>query len=207
MDNDKIFEKAQAIKTLFANSISSLAFGDGMVQAINKIVACKGKIVVSGIGKAGIAARKFSSILCSLGIPSCFLHPSEAQHGDLGVLSKNDLLFVCSVSGKTREIIELVQLAKFIDNNILVIGLTSHIDSPIRKMVDIVIDMGEIEEAGSFKITPTTSILIILAITDIIALIASEEKGFTEEDYLKRHHSGYLSDKLKEKIVKKTANG
>lgn len=153
-------------------------------------LACSGKIVVTGMGKAGIAMMKFSSTLCSLGLSSCYLHPGNASHGDLGMLTKRDILFVASTSGKTREVIEVVELARNIGIK-TIIGITSHKDSPIRNMVDCLIDMGEIKEAGNLGIAPTTSILVMSAITDAIALYASEAKGFTKEDYALYHHSGY----------------
>ena len=149
-----------------------------------------GKIITTGMGKAGIAMRKFSSTLCSLGFPSCYLHPGEASHGDLGLMTENDILFVASTSGKTREILEIIDLARHIDVA-KIIGITSHVDSLIKDKADIVIDMGVIEEAGELGLAPTTSILVMLAVTDSIALIASEESGLTKKDYGKFHHSGY----------------
>lgn len=153
------------------------------------------------MGKAGIAMQKFSSTLCSVGFPSAYLHPGEASHGDLGLLSKNDILFVASTSGKTREIMEIIDLARNVGVETM-IGITSHKDSPIRDKVDILLDMGDITEAGHLGLAPTTSILVMLAITDAIALIASEEIGFTHESYGKYHHSGYLGDKAKTLALK-----
>lgn len=155
------------------------------------------------MGKAGIAMKKFSSTLCSLGIPSCFLHPGEASHGDLGLISRNDILFVASTSGKTREILEIIALAKNIDVN-KIIGITSHEDSPIKKQVDVVIDMGIIKEQGTMGLAPTSSILTMLAITDAMAILLSEENNFTKELYGKFHHSGYLGEKAREKSREKT---
>jgi arabinose-5-phosphate isomerase len=135
--------------------------------------------------------KKFSSTLCSLGFPSCFIHPGEAMHGDLGLISINDILFVSSTSGKTREILELVDLAK--KNGLSkVIAITSHPDSKLRSKADIILDMGIIKEAGNLGLAPTSSILVILSITDSLAIVASEEKGITKEDYGKFHHRGYL---------------
>lgn len=143
------------------------------------------------MGKAGVAMKKFSSTLCSLGFPACFLHPGEALHGDMGLVTSQDILFVASTSGKTREIIEIINLIK--KNGVYkIIAITSHLDSPIRDKVDIVLDMGEIKEAGDVGMAPTTSILAILAITDALAIVASEEMGFTRESFGKYHHSGYL---------------
>jgi arabinose-5-phosphate isomerase len=143
------------------------------------------------MGKAGIAMRKFSSTLCSLGFSSCYLHPGEASHGDLGILEDDDVLFVASTSGKTREVLEIIELAKNIGVK-KIVGITSHFDSPIRDKVEICLDMGEIKEAGELGLAPTTSILVMSAITDSIALVASERNGLTKEEYSKYHHGGYL---------------
>lgn len=143
------------------------------------------------MGKAGIAMRKFTSTLCSLGFPSCYLHPGEASHGDLGLVKPKDILFVASTSGKTREVLEIIELSRKIGIS-RIIGITSHSDSPIRQKADLVLDMGVFEEAGDLKLAPTTSILVMLAITDCLCLVASEERGITKKDFGKYHHSGYL---------------
>lgn len=143
--------------------------------------------------------RKFSSTLCSLGIPSCYIHPGESSHGDLGLLNTNDILFVASTSGKTREVLEIIHLARNISIS-KIIGITSHTDSPIREKADIVLDMGIINEEGHLGLAPTTSIIIMLAMTDAIALIMAEENNFTAHDYSLRHHSGYLKQKAEEMI-------
>lgn len=164
---------------------------------VNAMLKCKGKIITTGMGKAGIAMCKFSSTLCSLSFPSCYLHPGEASHGDLGLLSPQDILFVASTSGKTREVLEIIELARKIGIR-TIIGVTSHIDSPIRQKADFVLDMGVVEEAGELGLAPTTSILVMLALTDSLALVASEEKQLTKEQYGKFHHSGYLGAKARE---------
>lgn len=183
----------------FGAAVSSIQLNSEFSKAIDLFNSCNGKIVTSGMGKAGIVMMKFSSSLCSMGLPSCYLHPGEASHGDLGLLDKNDILFVASTSGKTREVIELIDLARNIGVK-TIIGITSHKDSHIRVKVDCLIDMGEIEEAGHLRLAPTTSIIVMLAITDTLALCCSEEKGFTKEDYSMRHHGGYLGQKSRGEI-------
>jgi arabinose-5-phosphate isomerase len=190
--NQKI-KKAKTILDDFSIAILNLknVLDDQYCQAIDAIVNCKGKIVTTGMGKAGIVMRKFTASLCSLGTPSCYLHPGEASHGDLGVMGEDDILFVASTSGKTREVIEVIDLSREI-NKQPIIGLTSHPDSLIREKANIIIDMGDFEEAGELKLAPTTSILIMQALTDTIALIVAHEKGFSKENFGKFHHSGYL---------------
>jgi len=168
-------------------SSSNVIYGDSERQY---------KIVTTGMGKAGHAMRKFSSILCSLGFSSCYLHPGEASHGDLGILEKGDVLFVASTSGKTREVLEIISLAKNLGVNKFV-GITSHKDSPIRDKVNVCLNMGEIEEIGDLAVAPTTSILVMMAITDCLAIVSSERNGLTKEEYAKYHHSGYCGAKAR----------
>jgi len=192
--------EAQRIIQQFADTLANLKINSDFSNIIDVLINCKGIIIVSGMGKAGIAMRKFSSILCSLGFPSTYLHPGEASHGDLGLIKKEDVLFIASTSGKTREILELVELSRHMSVS-KIIGITSHIDSLIRTKCDYVLDMGIIEEAGHLSLAPTSSILVMLALTDSLALIAAKEKGFTTEDYLLRHHSGYLGEKARENMA------
>ena len=192
---------ARSIIDEFTVAIDSIAISPDFPKIVEEILGCRGKTVVTGIGKAGIAMKKFSSTLCSFGIPSCYIHPGESSHGDLGMITPNDILFVASTSGKTREILEIIELARAIHVK-KVIGITSHIDSPIRKKADFILDMGMIIEAGHLHLAPTTSILVMLALTDCLALMVAKEKGVTVEEYALRHHSGYLGKKAREEARK-----
>jgi len=188
-----IKQKADLLIENFSKSILNIKIDDNFDRAVQAIYECEGKIITTGMGKAGIAMRKFSSTLCSLGTPSCYLHPGEASHGDLGVIDNKDILFVASTSGKTREVLEVIDLSRNI-NCQPIIGLTSHPDSVIRSKADIVLDMGIIKEAGfaDMNLAPTTSILIMQAITDIISLFVADKKCFSSNDFKNYHHSGYL---------------
>lgn len=190
--------KACQIITHFENAISNIKISENFADIVDQLIFCEGLVITTGMGKAGIIMCKFSATLCSLGIPSVYLHPGEAMHGDLGIINKNkkDILFIASTSGKTKEILELVELTKKL-NLKSTIGLTSHPDSPIRNKVDYLLDMGIIEEAGSLKLSPTTSTLVMLAITDTLAIVTAEEKGFTKETFAKYHHSGYLGSQAR----------
>lgn len=159
--------------------------------AVDMLSKCNGLVVTTGMGKNGHIARKISSTFSSLSIPSCFIHPGEAMHGDSGVLRKNDILMVVSTSGKTDEIIEIIKVARNLGIK-KVISLTSHKDSPIKKMSNIVIDIGEIKEAGYLGLAPTTSTLAMLLVGDILATFSAKEKKITIKDYHDRHHHGYL---------------
>jgi len=180
----------------FSSAISSISIDKNFSYIVDEFMKCEGKIVTTGIGKAGHAMKKFSSLLCSLGFQSCFMHPGEAPHGDLGIMSKKDILFVASTSGKTREVIEVIDLSRNIEVS-KIIGITSHKDSPIRDKADLILDMGEIVESGHLKMAPTCSILVMLALTDALALVSSQEKGLTLKEYGKYHHGGYLEEKAR----------
>lgn len=155
----------------------------------------RGKVVCSGMGKAGQIALNIATTFCSTGTPAVYLHPSEAQHGDLGILQDHDVLLLISNSGKTREIEELVYLAKNLRPDIQIIGVTRNPDSPLGKMADIVLLTGETVEICPLGLTPTTSTTVMTVIGDCLVYGVMEEIGFTREEYSKRHHGGYLGDK------------
>ncbi|MCX7727592.1 MAG: SIS domain-containing protein [Chitinispirillaceae bacterium] len=191
-----ILLRAQEIMRAEAEAILRVPVDKNFIDAISILLECKGKVITTGMGKAGIIASKMASTLCSTGTPAAFLHPGEAAHGDLGLLSKGDIIIAFSTSGKTREVIEMLQLASHfgIDK---IIGITSHPDSEIRKLANIVINMGDIKEPCYLGLTPTATTAAMLAIGDAIALILMEQKKFTRRDFGLRHHAGYLGDKAR----------
>ena len=174
-----------------------------MVDAITLITKqCHnkgGKLVCSGMGKAGQIALNMSTTFSSTGTPSVYLHPSEAQHGDLGILQENDLLLLISNSGKTREIEELIYLAKNLYPQIQIIGITRNADSPLAKQSDVTLLTGETVEVCPLGMAPTTSTTVMTVIGDCLVCGVMEQIGFTKEEYAKRHHGGYLGKKSKEK--------
>lgn len=176
--------------------LQKIDFNKNLYEAIHKIASCSGVVITTGMGKNGHIAKKVSSTLSSLKIPSCSIHPGEALHGDSGIIRDCDILMVFSTSGKTEEIIKTIEISRVLGIK-CVISLTSHVDSPIKKMSDIVIDIGEIEEAGYLGLAPTTSTLVMLFIGDVIATFAAQEKGVTKQEFNDRHHSGYLGFKSK----------
>jgi arabinose-5-phosphate isomerase len=155
-----------------------------------------GKVLTTGMGKAGHVARKFASTLCSTGTPAAYIHPGEAAHGDLGIVGPEDCIVAFSTSGKTREVIEMVQLGRHIGLR-TVIAVTSHPESELRDLSDIVVDMGVISEPCPHGLTPSASIAVMLAIGDALALVLMELKGFTKHDFGLRHHGGYLGRKAR----------
>ena len=138
---------------------------------------------------------KFATTFCSAGIPSVFLHPSEAQHGDLGILQKNDLLLLISNSGKTREIVELTRLAHNLDPELKFIVITGNPDSPLANESNVCLSTGKPAEVCTLGMTPTTSTTAMTVIGDILVVQTMKKTGFTIEEYSKRHHGGYLGEK------------
>ena len=175
-----------------ADAMKAINITDAFEDAVNVLLKCQGRVVTTGIGKAGHIAHKFASTLSSTGTPAFFVHPAEAGHGDMGMIDKGDLIVAFSTSGKSSEVIEMLQIARDLGIH-SVIGVTSHTDSPLRDLSEIILDMGpDIEEPCPIKVTPSATIAVMLAISDALALTLMELNGFTPEDYGQRHHRGYL---------------
>lgn len=153
-----------------------------------------GKIVTSGMGKAGQIAMNIATTFSSTGAPAVFLHPSEAQHGDLGVVQPNDVMLLISNSGKTREILELVTLVRNLYANIPIIVITGHANSLLAELADATLLTGGAPEVCPLGLTPTTSTTLMTVIGDVLVVNLMKRSGFTAADYAKRHHGGYLGD-------------
>jgi len=164
--------------------------------AIDALRSCKGKVVTTGMGKAGFLARKFAATLSSTGTPAVFIHPAEAAHGDLGLIAAGDCIVAFSTSGKTLEIVELIELSRHL-TTAQVICVTSHPESELRRLSDVVLDMGVIEEPCPLGLTPSASMAAMAAIGDALALTLMELKGVTRREYGLRHHGGYLGHKAR----------
>jgi arabinose-5-phosphate isomerase len=159
----------------------------------------KGKLICSGMGKAGQIAVNISTTFSSTGTPAVFLHPSDAQHGDLGVIQENDILLLISNSGKTREIIELITLSRQL-YHLPVIVITGNMQGELVKYASVVIHTGSPDEVCPLGLTPTTSTTTMTVIGDILVVLMMEKIGFTAEDYAKRHHGGYLGLKSRNSL-------
>ena len=155
----------------------------------------KGKLVSSGMGKAGQIALNMATTFSSTGTPAVFLHPSDAQHGDLGIIQPNDVLLLISNSGKTREIIELIGLAEKLNGVLPLIVISGNPGSELASVADVFLHTGSPEEVCPLKLTPTTSTTTMTVIGDILVVLQMEKIGFTSEEYAKRHHGGYLGHK------------
>lgn len=157
-----------------------------------------GKVIASGMGKAGHVANHIATTLSSTGTPALFLHPSEAQHGDLGVIRKNDVLLVLSNSGKTREILELVELTHALYQDIPVVIITGNPEGPLAMKSDLVLFTGGPPEVCPLGLTPTTSATVMTVIGDVLVVLLMKRIGFTSQEYARRHHGGYLGQKSRE---------
>jgi len=177
-------------------AIRQIPLSDAYERAIDLIFLQvhqkKGKLVCSGMGKAGQVASNMATTFSSTGTPACFLHPSDAQHGDLGILRENDLMLLISNSGKTREIIELVGLARHLIPDVRFIVITSNEESELAKSADICLLTGNPPEVCALGLTPTTSTTVMTVMGDLLVVETMKRIGFTAADYAKRHHGGYL---------------
>lgn len=189
-----------------ASAINSIPIDESFEKAITLIHDAvhnnRGKLITSGMGKAGQIALNISTTFSSTGTPATFLHPSDAQHGDIGVIQKDDILFLVSNSGKTQEIVELVDLCKNIYPGLKLIVLTGKPDSPLGNVADVVINTGNPKEVCPLGLTPTTSMTTMNVIGDVLTVLMMDKINFTAEDYSKRHHGGYLGSKSRAAIQK-----
>ncbi len=187
----KIRERMRAVLAAEAEAIASVEITEDFVRAVEALEAAQGKVLTTGIGKAGHIAEKFAATLCSTATPAIFLHAAEAAHGDLGIVEANDIIIAMSTSGKSVEVLEVLELCRHL-GVARIIGITSHPDSRLRDLSDLVLDMGVVEEACPLGLTPSSSMAVMLAISDALALALLEAKGVTRADFGKRHHGGYL---------------
>jgi len=163
-------------------------------RAVRLLEACTGNVVVCGIGKAGIVARKISATLASTGTPSHFLHPTEAMHGDIGVLRGDDLLLALSQSGETEEITRLVPHVRA--RGVPIVALTGRADSTLARAADVAVLSGRMREACPLGLAPSTSTTVLLALGDALALVTSARRSFTPDDFHARHPGGSLGRQL-----------
>jgi arabinose-5-phosphate isomerase len=185
-----------------AEAVLNIPVTDAFKQAVDLIVEQvhrkKGKLVTSGMGKAGQIAMNIATTFCSTGIPAIFLHPSEAQHGDLGVLQENDVMLLISNSGKTNEIVALTKLAHILNPDLKYIVITGNPESPLAQEADICLATGHPDEMCLLGMTPTTSTTVMTVIGDILVVETMRKTKFTIEEYSKRHHGGYLGERSRE---------
>jgi len=189
-------KKSKQVLKIEAEAIRSLIkrIDRKFSKALNLLYECKGKVIVTGMGKPGIIARKISATLASLGTPSIFLHPADAVHGDLGRVVKDDVIIALSNSGQTEEILKLLSTIKKIGAKL--ISLTGNVKSELAKNSNAVLDVSVKREACPLGLTPTASTTAMLAMGDTLAIALSEKKGIKKEDFALYHPGGTLGKKL-----------
>ncbi len=179
-----------------ADALRSLAdrLGDGFVQTVRLLAACRGRALVTGLGKSGLVARRLAAVLTATGTPALFIHPVEAIHGDLGIVGDGDVLLAVSRSGNNPEVSQLVGLARSF--GLSVVAVTGNPDSELARLGDVVLDVGVAREACPLNLTPTTSATAAAAVGDAVALALLTMRGFTRDDFAHFHPGGVLGRSL-----------
>lgn len=196
MKKSVLLRRAKDVLEIEARGITSIIdrLDDNFARAIELLQGCRGKVVVTGIGKSGLIGRKISATLASTGTPSFFLHSGDAVHGDIGMVMKGDVILAVSNSGDTEEILKLLPHFKLHEFKLIV--MTGKPDSRLAQAGDVVLDVGVAEEACPLGLAPTASTTAALAVGDALAVVLLEKKGFKEEDFAIRHPGGILGRKL-----------
>lgn len=191
-----IIDRAREVLSVEGGALLKLCdkVGESFEQAVDMILECKGRVIITGMGKPGIIGRKISATLASTGTPSLAMHPADAIHGDLGMVTKEDVVIVISNSGKTEEITRLLPIIKKIGAKL--IAMTGDINSPLSEHSDCVLDCGVEAEACPFNLAPTASTTAALAMGDALAVVLLEKRGFRMEDYALYHPGGNLGRQL-----------
>ena len=190
--------QARAVLRSEAGALEEIAgkLDSRFCAAAELIFQCAGHVVVCGMGKAGLIGQKITATLSSTGTRSIFLHPAEAVHGDLGCLHRNDVFLALSNSGETDELCQLIPVIR--QMQIPVIAVTAHDSSTLGSSVDVVIELGRLREAGVHGLAPTTSTTAMLAIGDALALVVSQQKQFSPQQFAMFHPGGSLGYRLKQ---------
>ncbi len=197
--DDRVAAEIERARGVFDDEIAGLErardrIGEAFVRAVDAIHACRGRLIISGVGKSGLIAKKIAGTLTSTGTPSYYIHPVEAAHGDLGLVGADDVALVVSKSGESDELRGLLPALRRI--GVTIIAMTARPDSYLARSSDIVLDIAVTGEAGSLGLAPTTSATISLVMGDALASALVERRGFTAEDFARFHPNGILGKRL-----------
>jgi arabinose-5-phosphate isomerase len=192
----RLIERAQEVLRVETAALEALParIGDDFVRACEIILMCTGRVVVSGMGKSGHVARKIAATLASTGTPAFFVHPAEASHGDLGMITRDDVLLALSNSGATEELLAIVPLLK--RRGARLIAMTGKPDSPLARLADVHLDAAVEREACPLNLAPTASTTASLALGDALAVALLDARGFGPEDFANSHPGGALGRRL-----------
>jgi arabinose-5-phosphate isomerase len=186
----ELLDYGRTVLAAEAATIGRLALDEGFASCVEWILACRGRIVVTGIGKPGFVAQKISATLASTGTPSWYVHPAEAAHGDLGRVTRDDIVLALSNSGETEEVLRLLPAIKKIGAR--VVALTKDRVNPLARAADLVVPIGDVEEACPMGLAPTASTAALLALGDAIAMTVLKNRPFDREEYALYHPGGKL---------------
>jgi len=188
--------KALEVLAIEQNAIALAAArqDEGFDRALELVLECRGRVVVSGLGKSGAVARKIASTLASTGTPAHYVHPAEAPHGDFGMIAPGDVLVLLSYSGATNEVVDMLPYARSIGTP--VVAMTGRRDSPLGRDCDALIDCYVEREADPNGVAPTASAIVTLALGDALAIAAMAQRSFTAEDFARFHPGGTIGRKL-----------
>jgi arabinose-5-phosphate isomerase len=189
-------ELARKVLAIEADAVSALGsrLDERFLDAIGLILACRGRVVVSGVGKSGHIARKIASTMASTGTPAFFLHAAEASHGDLGMITRDDVVLALSNSGQSDELLTIIPLIK--RQGAKLIAVTGNPDSSLAKEADVHLDAGVAQEACPLNLAPTASTTAALALGDALAVALLDARGFNEQDFARAHPGGALGRRL-----------
>lgn len=201
MTDNKINALAKEVLDIEANSILRLKnnIGEEFDKAVEILYNCKGRVIVTGMGKSGLIGRKIAATLTSTGTPSYFLHPAESTHGDSGIITRNDVVIAISNSGETQELLNLLPLIKRF--GVTMIGMTGKMNSTLAHSSDVTLDISVEREACPLNKAPTASTTATLAMGDALAVCLLEKRGFSEQDFLIFHPSGALGKGFTYKVA------
>ncbi|MBP6217731.1 MAG: KpsF/GutQ family sugar-phosphate isomerase [Oligoflexales bacterium] len=189
-------ECAREVLLLESRALQKTAerISDSFTEAVSILLSCKGKLITTGLGKSGHVAQKIASTFSSTGTSALFLHPSEALHGDFGIISSDDVLLAIAFGGETREVLAVVGFAK--KEGLPVLAITGRLDSTLAKMATCLLDARVDKEADPFDLAPTTSVIVALGLGDALAVTVMNQKGFTRERFGQLHPGGSLGRSL-----------
>ncbi len=201
LGNDELVRLASEVLDIESRAVASLKqrLGADFVAACRLCMATDGRVVVTGMGKSGHVSNKIAATLASTGTPAFFMHPAEASHGDLGMITKHDLLLAISYSGETDEVLTILPVVKRLGAKLL--SMTGNPDSTLARAADVHLDISIAEEACPLNLAPTASTTATLAMGDALAVALLKNRGFTAEDFARSHPSGSLGKRLIMRVV------
>ena len=180
-----------------ADALRSVAdqLSQSFCEAVDLLLRCRGNVIVTGVGKAGLVGRKITATLSSTGTPAHFMHPTEAVHGDLGCMNPDDIVLALSNSGESAEVVALLDVLESME--LPIIAITANNENSLAEKADIVITTGKYDEAGELRLAPTTSTTAMIGVGDALALVTSKAKRFAASDFAQVHPAGKIGAKLK----------